>query len=345
MKKFDLTSEEMQELRVAHKLAKRKSASDAYRINAVILLGTGWTVEEVVDALLLDDETLRNYVSRYKEGGLEKLLEHNHKGGFPKLPIEYFEKLSQELDGQIYLATKDICAYVKDSFNIEYSLSGMAALLHRMGYVYKKPKLVPGHSDEESKAIFLEQYLAFMKSKKKNELVFFVDAVHPTHNSMPAYGWIKKGTERELETNTGRSRFNIHGAMNAETFETTIVSSEENVNADSTLALFECLEKSYPLALALYLIVDNARYHFSKPVMEYLKHSRIKLVRLPPYSPELNLIERLWKILKKKVLYNKHYEHFKDFKWAFSDFFKNQSEYYSEISSMMGDGLAGLVLS
>ena len=343
MRNFDLTSVEIQELRVAHKLVKNKS--DAYRINTIILLGSGWSLEEVVDALLLDGETLRNYVSRYKEGGLEKLLEHNHKGGLPKLPFEFFSPLAQELDHRIYLTTKEICAYVKDSFSVDYTISGMTALLHRMGYVYKKPKLVPGKSNEELKELFLEQYLDFMKKKKANELVFFVDAVHPTHNSMPTYGWIKKGTTQELMTNTGRSRFNIHGAMNAETFETTIVTSENNVNTDSTLALFECLEKSYPLALAFYLIVDNARYHFSKPVMEYLKNSRIKLVRLPPYAPELNLIERLWKILKKKVLYNRHYEHFADFKKSLLSFFKNQSVHHREIVSIMGSGLEGLVFA
>jgi transposase len=342
MRNFDLTNEEVQELRAAHKSAKNKS--DAYRINAVILLGSDWSLEEVVDALLLDDETLRNYVSRYKTGGLEKLLEHHYKGGLPKLPIEFFVPLMQELDSRIYLTTKDICAYVQDRFEVTYTISGMTALLHRLDYVYKKPKLVPGLSDEGLKEIFLEQYLDFMKNKGEDEVVFFVDAVHPTHNSMPTYGWIKKGTEQELQTNSGRSRFNIHGAMNAETFETTIIASEDNVNADSTIALCECLEKSYPLALALYLIIDNARYHFSKPVMEYLQNSRIKLVRLPPYSPELNLIERLWKVLKKKVLYNKHHEHFKDFKKSLLGFFKNQSEHYEEIASIMGDGLAGLVV-
>jgi transposase len=335
MKNFDLTSEEIQELRAAHKAAKKKSASDAYRINAVILLGSDWSLEEVVDALLLDDETLRNYISCYKEGGLERLLEHNHKGGLPKLPIQYFEKLEEELESSIYLTTKDICAYVKEAFNIEYTISGMTALLHRMGYVYKKPKLVPGSADEGAQEIFLGQYLEFMRNKTEKEAVFFVDAVHPTHNTLAGYG-------RALKTNSGRSRFNIHGAMNAETFETTIVASEENVNADSTIALFQSLEASYPLASSLYLIVDNARYHFSKSIIEYLKDSRIKLVRLPSYSPELNLIERLWKVLKKKVLYNKHYESFKAFKKALSAFFKNQAEHLDEISSIMGDGLAAL---
>jgi hypothetical protein len=75
MKNFDLTSEEIQELRIAHKSVKNKA--DAYRINAVILLGTDWSLEEVVDTLFLDDETLRSYVKNYKIGGLEQLLERH----------------------------------------------------------------------------------------------------------------------------------------------------------------------------------------------------------------------------------------------------------------------------
>jgi len=115
---------------------------------------------------------------------------------------------------------------VKDKFNIEYSISGMTALLRRMGYVYKKPKLMPGNSDSEAQEYFLKEFLKFMQNKKKNEAVFFVDAVHPTWNSMAAYGWIKKGTIRELKSNSGRGRLNIHGAMNAETFETTVITSD-----------------------------------------------------------------------------------------------------------------------
>jgi len=198
MRDFELTVEALQELRVAHKAAKKASASEAYRINAIILLGTGWTLEEVVDALLLDDETLRNYVENYKKGGIEKLLERHYKGGTPKLPIKYFEILTQELESNIYLTTKGVCEYVKDTFNIEHSISGMTALLHRMEYVYKKPKLMPGNSDSEAQEYFLKEFLKFMQNKKKNEAVFFVDAVHPTWNSMAAYGWIKKRKSSRL---------------------------------------------------------------------------------------------------------------------------------------------------
>jgi transposase len=138
-----------------------------------------------------------------------------------------------------------------------------------------------------------------------------------------------------------RDRY-IHGAMNAETFETVTITSEDNVNTDSTIQLFEYLEALYPLATFIHVILDNARYHFSKPVKKWLKNSRIKLIFLPTYSPELNLIERLWKVFKKNVLYNRFYETFDEFKKASASFFKNQADYPDEIASIMGSGLEAL---
>lgn len=345
MKKFSLTAEEIQELRAAHAEAlKRKDGKSAYKINAVILLGSGWTCVEASEALLLDDETIRNYRSIYQKDGVAGLVEKKYKGSEPKLTEEQQELLSEELDSNVYLTTAEVCQYVDSTFGESYTVSGMRDLLHRLGYVYKKPKLVPSNPDTEAQEVFLKQYVEFMENKAKNEAVFFVDAVHAVHNSLAGYGWIKKGKEKELKSNTGRSRLNIHGAMNAETLETTVVTGENNVNAESTIQLFEYLETLYPLAVTIYVILDNAKYHFSWEVQEWLRNSRIKLVFLPPYSPQLNLIERLWKIFKKKILRNQFYESFSDFKKACKDFFENQADYYEEIQSIMGDGLEGLTL-
>src|SRR3990167_8291236 len=324
MKGFQLTSEEIQELRAAHKSAvNSKNTRSAYKINAVILLGSGWSTEEVVEALLLDDETLRNYVTKYREGGFRALIETFHLGGFSKLSVEQISALCNELDNKIYLNTKDICFYIQNRFGISYAISGMTDLLHRLDYVYKKPKLVPATPDIEAQEIFLKQFNDFMRSKSENEAVVFVDAVHPIHNTLASYGWIKKGKQQEINSNTGRSRLNIHGAMNAETLETTIIASEASVNTESTINLFEHLQAVYPLAVFIYVILDNAKYHFSSEVQEWIKGSRIKLVFLPTYSPDLNLIERLWKIFKKHVLRNKYYKTFDDFKKSCFTFFKN----------------------
>lgn len=193
----------------------------------------------MVEALLLDDETLRNYVYHYRTGGISAVLKNNHKGSAPKLSDSQIQKLCAELDEIIYPTTKSITEYIKHTFHVEYTISGLTDLLRRLDFVYKKPKLVPGNPDPEAQEIFLKQFNEFMRNKKETDAVFFMDAVYPTHNAQAHYGWMRKGKATILKTNSGRSRLNIHGEMNAETFETSIIASKENINAQSTIHLFE----------------------------------------------------------------------------------------------------------
>ena len=340
MKTFILPPEEIQELHAARLSAKnKKDISAAYKIHAIILLGTYMSRKEVSDALFINTDTLSTYVTQYTSGGVKQLCETHYQGRPCKLSDDQLKILFQELDSNVHLTTKSVCSFVKSTWNISYTESGMTDLLHTHEYTYKKPKLVPAYSDPELHEEFLAYFSSFMETKKENEAVFFVDAVHAVHNSMPSYGWIKKGKTQELKSNTGRSRLNIHGAMNAETYETSVIASEGPINTDSTIELFKYLEEIYPLAIVLYVILDNARYHFSEEVLEYINNSRVQLIFLPPYSPELNLIERLWRVFKKNVLHNKFYPTFDEFKQGCMVFFANQNKNQEEIKSIMGDGL------
>lgn len=335
MKGFKLSKNELVMLRQAHKSEHYKRS--AYKINVVILLGNGWTLEEVKDALLLDEETLRSYVKKYQEGGLPALLKVEFKGSEPQLSGAEVEKLCCELNKQIFLTTQSVIDYVKKKFGITYSQSGMRDLLHRLNYEYKKPKLIPGNPDHEAQEIFAEQYEEFMLKKPNNVEVLFADAVHPQHNTMAAYGWIKRGEKRKIQTNSGRERLNLHGAMNAETLEVTVIESE-SIDDDSTIQLLEILEKKYPLSAAIFVILDNAKYHYSRKVRRFLESSKIQLVFLPSYSPNLNLIERLWKFFKKKVLYNRYYEKLEDFRQGCVQFFRNINSHWDELVSIMSGG-------
>lgn len=294
MKGFNLSNDQLQELRLAHREAKRSNANAAYKINAVILLGTGWNLKQTEEALLLDDETLRSYVEKYRLGGVKELILTKYRGMQPRVSEKQIELLREELETNIHLTTESVIEFVQTTFNIDYTPSGMRDLLHRIGYEYKKPKLVPGNPDIEAQEIFAEQYEEFMQHKSADIDVFFVDAVHPEHNATAAYGWIKKGQKRKVKTNSGRQRLNLHGAINADTYEVTLVESE-TVDTDSTVKLIETLDQRYPLSKEIILILDNARYHYSKEVQRNLEdHPRVRLIFLPPYSPNLNLIERLW---------------------------------------------------
>lgn len=339
MKDFWLTDEELAELRVAHRAERNRNA--AYKINAVILLGTGWKLKQVKDALLIDDETLRSYVRKYKSGGIRQLIETNYQGRNSHLNGSQIEQLKVELESKIYLTTNAIIEFVKTTFEIEYTPSGMRDLLHRLGYEFKKPKLLPGQPDREAQELFVEYYERFMEYKPADEEVLFLDAVHPEHNAMAAYGWIKRGQKRVLRTNSGRQRLNLHGAINAETLEVTIIESE-TVDADSTITLFETLNQKYPLSHRLHIILDNARYHYSRSVRDWVQNNgRINLVFLPPYSPELNLIERVWKFFKKNVLYNRYHENLQTFREASIEFFQRIDQRKAEMTALLAGGFEG----
>lgn len=333
MSEFKLTAQQINELRQSHRVCKDKRY--AYRINAIILLGSGWRYAEVSNALLLDEETIRSYQKNYETGGALELLKDYRKGSECRLTTIELSVLETELESSIYMTTQSVIDYVKKIFSITYQQSGMRDLLHRMGYEYKKPKLVPGNPDIEAQELFAEQYEEFMQNKPSDTEVLFVDAVHPEHNGIAACGWIKRGQKRELKTNSGRDRLNLHGAMNAETYQVTIIESP-TVNHESTIDLFQTIEQAYPLAKDIVLILDNAKYHFSKEVKEYLNTSRIRLVPLPSYSPNLNLIERLWKFFKKNVLYNKYYENLATFRSACIQFFRNIDNVREEMISFIG---------
>jgi transposase len=232
MKDFWLSNEQLAELRAAHRSERNKHA--AYKINAVILLGSGWRVNQVKEALLLDDETLRSYVEKYQSGGIEALVKTHYLGRLSQLDEIQRQQLCEELEHKIYLTTSAVIEYVRKCFGIQYSVSGMRDLLHRLGYEFKKPKLVPGDADEGAKEIFVSQYEDFMETKGADVEVVFLDAVHPQHNTMAAYGWIRKGQQRQLKTNSARQRLNLHGAINAETTEMTVIEST-TINKESTL--------------------------------------------------------------------------------------------------------------
>lgn len=301
MKGFTLSQEKLNELRRAHRKAKNKR--DADKIKVVYSLAVGHTIAQVASILMIDEDTLINYRDRYIRGGIPELLKKNHKGSECRLSDAELEILVNELQGEIYLTTNAVIAFVENHFSISYTQSGMRDLLHRIGYEYKKPKLVPGNPDIEAQEIFAEQYDDFMQEKPTGTEVLFADAVHPEHNTMAAYGWIKRGEKRKLKTNCGRQRLNLHGAINAETCQITLIESE-TVNADSTVTLLETIEQAYPLSNEIIIILDNARYHYSKKVNEYLANSKIRLTsgrnvssKLPNLIISISDLINLWPTL------------------------------------------------
>ena len=129
---------------------------------------------------------------------------------------------------------------------------------------------------------------------------------------------------------------NINGAVDIDTLQT-VTDFTDSINSQSTIRLFDKLEAKHPEAKVIHIIVDNATYYKSQLVKEYLKTSRIKIHFLPGYSPNLNLIERLWKFFKKKILYNQYYEKFEDFLASCKNFFLCRKKYQEELRTLLTD--------
>jgi len=142
MQDYQLDKQELAELHAAHRAARH--AREAYRFNAVILLGSGWTPAQVASALLLDDDTVRGHFKRYKQGGIAALERMNYVGSDALLSPAQLAQLDAHLQEHLHPSAAAVARWVEERFGVRYTDSGMTALLRRLGNRYKKPKLLPG---------------------------------------------------------------------------------------------------------------------------------------------------------------------------------------------------------
>lgn len=337
MKDF-LTAQEVLTLQEAHHSSRFRKSAD--RIKAVLLLNEGFSYQQAAKILLLEKTTVRRYEKEYKKKGVDGLLESRYLGSVANLTKEQEAALKKHLKSKIYPTVKGIIVYVQKTYQINYSIEGMTHLLHRMKFSYKKTKVIPGKVNEEKQEQFKEEYQALQRTKKPEDKIYFVDASHPHHNNRPFYGWIYKGEEKAIKTNSGRKRINLNGALNLEDMDITVL-SEETINSHAMMRLILTLEEKQQTG-ELYLILDNARYNHSYELQLFLEdHPRTRLKYLPAYSPNLNTIERLWKFYYKKHQ-DMYFEKFKEFEQEVLFFFKNINQYKVELKTLLTDSFQTL---
>lgn len=308
---------ESERVELEAKLKKTKDLSEWKRIFAIIGYDDGRSIEKLSKLLRISTFTVESYLKEYDSKNKTK---NDPRGGSQsKLTPAETQELEQHLVKKTYLKVKDIVVYVLSRFGKKYSRSGMTAWLEDHGFAFKRPKKVPGKLDPEAQARFIEEYRKLKDSLGDNEEIYFMDAVHPEYQSHAACGWIKKGECKTLQTTGRQVRLHFAGALCLKGMNL-VVNEYDTIDGPAVIDFFRQLEKK-STATTIHVILDNARAQKNKLLKKFLENSRIKLHYLPPYSPNLNPIERLWKICKETTGYNHYYPCSKDFFNAVRGFF------------------------
>jgi transposase len=178
--------------------------------------------------------------------------------------------------------------------------------------------MIPAKADPEAQARYLQQEMQprLTEAQAGKRAVFFVDAAHFVLASFLGFLW--SVVRVFIQAPAGRQRFNVLGALNAVTHELITVTNDTYITADSVCQLLRKLA-DLNLGVPISLFLDNARYQKCALVQETAALLNIELCFLPAYSPNLNLIERLWKFVKKQCLYSNYYSDFAPFKQAITD--------------------------
>ena len=332
-----LSTTEKKELKKRHRKERDGRVRD--RIKAVLAYSDGYSYVEISRILLLDDETVRRHIEEYFH---EKKLKPQNGGSKCKLTDVESEKLIEHLAEATYLYVKDIVVYAKLEFGKKYSVSGMTKWLHAHGFSYKKPHAVPAKANKEKQQEFINSYEELKQKAGKKEPIYFVDSVHPAHQTKLVYGWIMKGVRKAIATTGRQYRLNIMGGI-CLTGHKIVYEQAESINENSIQSFLFRLRQKHPGRYKVHVIWDNAGYHCSRLVQDFAEELGIEIHYLPPYSPNLNPIERLWKIMHEQVTYNKYYQSFSDFTEAIKYFFRHIGKKKSLLASRITDNFQTLV--
>ena len=316
MKRLYIEAEEKARLEEEHALKENGKERD--RIKAILLRSEGWTVPQISQALRLHQSTIIKHIEAYKTAGKLK----NESGGSEShLTEKQTLELIAHLEENTYAHNHQIVVYIKEHFDVKYTVAGLHKWLHRNGFSYKKPKGLPHKADAQLQQQFIEEYKQLKQEVGEEEPILFIDSVHPTQATKLTYGWIRTGKTKHVGTTASRTRLNIIGAIQLGHISGAITSQYETINAESIIDFMGKIRSQYNSENTIHLVLDKAGYHRSFLVAEQAEKLKIKLHFLPPYSPNLNPIERLWKVMNEHVRNNRFFKGAKDFKDAINGFF------------------------
>lgn len=333
--KIQLTDNEVSVLKQFQR-DRKLSRRQYIKVTVLVALHEGMSIEQIRLVMGIDENTVYRHINAYRQKGLEAYMADSFVAYRGKLDTAQLSQLAAHLGQHVYATAQQVCDWMATAFGIHYTPTGVRPLLHRLGFRYKKTRAVPGKADGQAQRAFLEQTLpAIMEEVQQGRAeIYYADGAHPVHNTQQGNGWIRQGLSVRLPANTGRRRVNINAAINAMCPTQLVYDLPESIDAASTQRLCEQLLEAHP-GKRVYVVVDNARYNRNRKLSEWLADKPLELVFLPPYSPNLNLIERLWRHMREKVLKWKYFGEFEGFREKIHRFVADLKPHEKALKSLM----------
>jgi transposase len=314
---LELTEAQLDEL---HKEASGNSCPRARRKCWVVYLrGKGYPCREIADVVRVDSDTVTEYARKYRDGGLPGLLAEDYRQPGGRLD-GHAERLKEAFREQPPHTVSQAMEVIERETGVRLKPSACRAFLRKLGMRFRRCGLVPGKAPDDEKQIRAQQ--AFHDGKLQPRLdearqgrrtVLFVDAAHFVMGAFLGMLWCF--ARQLLPSSCGRKRYNVLGAYDPVRQEVVTLANDTVVNQVTFCALLDKIAAAYTESgLPVTLVLDNARYQKCQSVFDKAEALGIELLYLPAYSPNLNLIERLWRFVKKQVLYSTHYDTFACFK-------------------------------
>ncbi|MBF0550911.1 MAG: IS630 family transposase [Deltaproteobacteria bacterium] len=287
------------------------------KMEVMWLKSLGYKHNKVAEAASVSPKTVTRIIKSYNEGGLEKLREinfHKHKS---KL-IDHKGSIEAYFRDYPPSSISEAVNKIEEITGIKRSPTQVRKFLKSIGLRYLKVGVVPSKANPQEQETFKDNELMprLEEAKCGKRQVFFVDAAHFVYGAFLGFLWCF--CRVFIKSPAGRKRFNVLGALNAVSHQLITVTNTTYINALSVCDLMRQIAVQY-VRIPITLVLDNARYQKCALVQELAKSLNIELLYLPSYSPNLNLIERLWKFVKKKCLYSKYYSDYNRFEVAIQD--------------------------
>ncbi len=317
MKILKLTPQKLDELH--EEMTSNPEPRARKRCLVLYLRAKGLSRSEVADIARVDEDSVTNYVKKYLDGGLQCLLEEHYRK--PESQLEqHTEALKKLFENKPPHTISQAIDMILEQTGVRMKPSACRNFLKKMGFKRRRCGLVPGKANDDEKQCQAQQKFhdeelqpVLEEAKQGKRTVLFVDAAHFVMGAFLGMLWCL--IRVLLPSACGRKRYNVLGAYNPITHQAITVTNDTYINHLVFCEFLQKIKEAYTnTGLPITLFLDNAKYQKCAAVAERAEALGITLLYLPPYSPNLNLIERLWRFVKKEVLYSTYYDKFETFK-------------------------------